>query len=75
MKKNNDTKCKYCNKKGICSFGFLDRHGIWHNKELVCWDHRDIAMGQQRHLASMENLQWRMEQFGKNLPIVFSTGC
>lgn len=46
--------CKYCEKEGTYSFGWLDRKGEWRDKHLTCDVHAPYSMKQQEFRMGLE---------------------
>ncbi len=64
-------KCKWCNKKGLYSFGWLDSKSEWHDKHLTCKSHAQISVGQQNLQCQLEQMRERSMIFGRERPILY----
>lgn len=54
-------KCKYCDKNGTYSFGWLDSAGEWHDKHLICQEHAAFSILQQDFRCGLEQMRERMQ--------------
>lgn len=57
--------CKYCDKKGKYSLGWLDAKGEWQDKYLACDDHVVLSLHQQDFRMSMEMMRERSKLFSQ----------
>lgn len=54
---NKTNKCKYCNKKGMYSFGIVLNKGQWKNRHLTCEDHALCSSLQQQLDVSLMSIR------------------
>ena len=59
-------KCKYCDKLGTYSFGWLDSEGVWQDRHLACDDHKLISFNQQSYAVEIAQLHDKWRNWGKN---------
>lgn len=67
-------KCKYCKRKGLYSFGWLDFKGEWHDKHLTCRQHAQISVLQQNLRCQLEQLGERMRHFNVRPVSLYGAG-
>ncbi len=62
-------KCKWCNKKGVVSFGWIDSEAVWHSKHLTCRKHAELSVSQQQLECNMETMRERSKLFNRPRPV------
>lgn len=58
-------KCKWCEKDGNYSFGWLDVEGNWRDRHYACSEHAEVSARQQEHDCNLNALSQRMQAYSR----------